>query len=186
MTIRVLAEGWRNRYDRMHRSRARLGRRYERSVDYDDDLYHAVQDAWHLKDWIKSDAAIDQALRDRIVADVENERALRIIADLANCTKHLVLSKKTREGAALSGAGSTVGPLSLSQAIQHRSGQWNVKGPGSGSTYRSRASSKVTRYAVRRGFPVHSSVTADAGAFSALQIEMELPNPTRGVTFFGS
>ena len=55
MTIRVLVEGARNQYDRMHRSRARLRDRYESSVAYDDDFYHALQDAWHLKDWIKND-----------------------------------------------------------------------------------------------------------------------------------
>ena len=110
MTIRVLAEGWRNQYDRMHRSRTRLRGAYRSSIDYDDDFYHAVQDAWHLKDWIKGDAAIDPVLRNRIVGEVEAEWAHRIIADLANCTKHLVLDRKKwiREGAHLAATSSVV------------------------------------------------------------------------------
>jgi hypothetical protein len=108
MTIRVLLEGWRDQYERMRRSRARLNGRYESSLAYDDDFYHAIQDAWHLKDWIGEDAALDQGLRARIGSEVEKNTALRIIADLANCTKHLVLRKTIREGAALKGTSSTV------------------------------------------------------------------------------
>jgi hypothetical protein len=92
VTIRVFNEGYRDQYDRMKRSRARLDGPYQRSVDYEDDFYHAVQDAWHLKDWVKNDAAVvDEAYRKRIAEEAEKILELRIIQDLANCTKHLVL-----------------------------------------------------------------------------------------------
>jgi hypothetical protein len=42
----------------MKRSRTRLASPYQSSIAYDDDFYHAVQDAWHLKDWILEDATL--------------------------------------------------------------------------------------------------------------------------------
>jgi hypothetical protein len=107
MTIRVLVEGWRNQYDRMQRSRDRLTREYQSSLEYDDDFYHVVQDAWHLKDWIAYDDALG-SLRAVISKEVEQVKDLRIIADLASCTKHLVLSKNVREGAEMQSTSSSI------------------------------------------------------------------------------
>ena len=108
MTIRVLEEGWRNQYERMQRSRARLASPYQSSVAYDDDFYHAVQDAWHLKDWIAGDGALGSTLGKAVAMEAESTRELRIVADLANCTKHLVLTKNIREGAAMQSTNSTI------------------------------------------------------------------------------
>ena len=90
MSIRVFDEGWRNQYDRMHRSRVRLDAAHRSSDEYDDAFYHAVQDAWHLKDWIREDTGLPAQLRDDISQQVDENESLGIIADLANCTKHLI------------------------------------------------------------------------------------------------
>ncbi len=58
MTIRVFNEGWRHQYHRMKRSRDRFNAPHQIADEYDDDFYHAIQDTWHLKDWIANDAAL--------------------------------------------------------------------------------------------------------------------------------
>jgi hypothetical protein len=108
MAIRVLAEGWRNQYDRMLRSRAKLDEKYISSLAYDDDFYHATQDIWHLKDWLANDDTVDPTLRSTLVREAEGNTAIGRVADLANCTKHLVLTKRIREGAGLAGANLTL------------------------------------------------------------------------------
>lgn len=102
---RVLLEGWQDQYNRMRRSRARLDA-LSTYPEYDDAFFHAVQDAWHLKDWIQndeSDPAIDRSLHAKIVAEAHTRDAIRIIADLANCTKHLVQRDHPKAGAELDG-----------------------------------------------------------------------------------
>lgn len=94
MTLRVFEEGWRNQYERMRRSRAQLENMHRTSDEFDDAFYHAVQDAWHLKDWIKEDDKLGEQLRSEIINKVESAESLGIVADLANCTKHLVLTKQ--------------------------------------------------------------------------------------------
>jgi hypothetical protein len=108
MTIRVLEEGWRNQYERIQRSRKKLDGPYRSSIPYDDDFYHAVQDAWHLRDWIDEDTALEPRLRRAIFREAGQIRAIRIIADIANCTKHLVLRATIREHAAMTSTNSTV------------------------------------------------------------------------------
>ena len=107
MTIRVFNEGWRHQYHRMKRSRDRFNAPHQIADEYDDDFYHAVQDTWHLKDWIANDAALGP-LGSRIAQEASTIPLLDIIADLANCTKHLVLSKTIRAGAELKNTSSTV------------------------------------------------------------------------------
>lgn len=64
-----------------------------------------MQDCWHLKDWIKNDpsAGIGAAIE----AQVDSYRSLRIAADLANGSKHL-LRHTHREGAHVTSIGVTV------------------------------------------------------------------------------
>ena len=107
MTIRVFNEGWRHQYHRMERSRDRFHAPHQIADEYDDDFYHAVHDTWHLKDWIANDAALGP-LGSRIAQEASTIPLLDIIADLANCTKHLVLTKTIRAGAELKSASSTV------------------------------------------------------------------------------
>jgi len=88
--------GWRAQYDRMQRSYARVTGQYTSSVAYDDDLHHFMQDCWHLKDWIKYDSLA--GIGDSIEGEVHAYKSLRIIADLANGSKHLS-RKQNRAGA---------------------------------------------------------------------------------------
>ena len=69
---------------------------------YEDDLYHFFQDAWHLKDWIKNDPAA-KVKAPNIEKDLEADGAFMITADLANGTKHRVLTieKFIRKGAVI-------------------------------------------------------------------------------------
>ena len=107
MTIRVFNEGWRDQYARMKRSVARFHAPHQFAAEYDDDFYHAVQDMWHLKDWIANDAALGP-LGHTIAHESSTIPLLDIIADLANCTKHLVLTKTIRAGAELKSTSPTV------------------------------------------------------------------------------
>jgi hypothetical protein len=107
MTIRVFNEGWRHQHERMKRSRDRFNAPHQIADEYDDDFYHAIQDTWHLKDWIANDAALG-LLGPRIVQEAATIPLLDIIADLANCTKHLVLTKTIRTGAELKSMSSMV------------------------------------------------------------------------------
>jgi hypothetical protein len=91
----------------MRRSRDRFNAPHEIADEYDDDFYHAIQDTWHLKDWIANDAALGP-LGARIAQEASTIPLLDIIADLANCTKHLLLTKTIRTGAELKGTSSTV------------------------------------------------------------------------------
>ena len=93
---------WRAQYDRMERGYTRLNKPYQSSVDYEDDIQHYFQDCWHLKDWIKNDVNVSQIVRDNIESEVDNHKSLRIVADLANGSKHLSRTKH-REGAYVTG-----------------------------------------------------------------------------------
>jgi hypothetical protein len=95
--IRPDLTGWRAQYDRMMRGFDRLQRPYRQAVDYSDDLQHFFQDCWHLKDWIRNDLAAGCGTS--IEAEVQRLMPLRVVADLANGSKHLALDSRKREGA---------------------------------------------------------------------------------------
>jgi len=88
----MLLEGWRDQFDRMKRSHAALQRVNAGSEDGStaarDVLYHFVQDAWHLKDWLNSDPAAS-AVKADVDRFVESTDALRDCQALCNATKHL-------------------------------------------------------------------------------------------------
>jgi hypothetical protein len=107
MTVRVFNEGWRHQYERMKRSRDRFNAPHQIADEHDDDFYHAIQDTWHLKEWIANDAALG-LLGPRIAQEAATIPLLDIIADLANCTKHLVLTKTIRAGTELKSTSSAV------------------------------------------------------------------------------
>jgi hypothetical protein len=93
-------QGWQEQYRRMIRSYRKLGEEYNNTEVYDDDLYHFLQDAWHLKDWLKNDPAVSQQVRTNVETDVNGVPALRLAADLANGSKHFEL-RSPREGATI-------------------------------------------------------------------------------------
>jgi len=96
---------WQAQYERMVRGRAQVAQPYTSSVAYDDDLQHYFQDCWHLKDWIKNDptAGIGAAVEQ----EVQTHKALRVVADLANGSKHLARHTH-REGAYVTSTNVTV------------------------------------------------------------------------------
>lgn len=58
----AILTGWREQYERMHRSYARFcvtsaGATSVPSAEARDDLIHFLQDAYHLKDWLQHDSA---------------------------------------------------------------------------------------------------------------------------------
>jgi len=117
-----LSEGWRNQYDRMQRSRARLaeaaGPSSIGSDEARDRLYHFFQDAFHLKDWIINDLGWSkmqgskkkltqegQDLEDHITATAPLARC----ADICNGTKHLKLTSPRIKGKPSELTGQNVG-----------------------------------------------------------------------------
>jgi hypothetical protein len=105
MTTKDVLGGWREQYDRMRRthrrfldtyspavdaieSRRGLGSISQPELDMQDAFIHFVQDAWHLKDWLRSDPATS-SLAKTIEADIGQDAYLRMCQDLANATKHL-------------------------------------------------------------------------------------------------
>jgi hypothetical protein len=99
-----LSEGWRDQYERMHRSRARLAEAAgaPSGDDARDMLYDFFQDAYQLKDWIINDLGWytmqgkkkeltqdGQDLESHITATVPLARC----ADICNGTKHLKLDR---------------------------------------------------------------------------------------------
>ena len=99
---------WRSQHDRMERGYTHLNEPYRSSTNYEDDIQHYFQDCWHLKDCIKNDDSVSQSIRQSVEAEVEKHEPLRIIADLANGSKHL--NRHTnREGAYVTGGHLTIG-----------------------------------------------------------------------------
>ncbi|MEV4161412.1 hypothetical protein [Nonomuraea dietziae] len=92
-----LSEGWRDQYERMLRSHARLAETAAPSpldaAEARDRLYHFFQDAYHLKDWLKNDPAVglDAVTKQVLERHITTTPALAMCADLCNGTKHLTL-----------------------------------------------------------------------------------------------
>lgn len=99
----ALSTTWRDQYDRMVRTWTRLrsmasgyGEPYMTADGRGDIFYHFCQDAYHLKDWLINDPAVDIDSRD-IEGLINDSLCLKIVADLANGAKHLTL-KRPRTG----------------------------------------------------------------------------------------
>jgi len=96
MTATILS-GWREQYDRMHRSHKRLltTARGEGALlssdEARDDLVHFFQDAYYLKDWIRNHTPTVIA-KGKLEGLITGDRTLSLCADLCNGTKHLLLT----------------------------------------------------------------------------------------------
>jgi hypothetical protein len=88
-------------FARVERFLARIDRQ-EASDEAADDLWCFFMNCWHLKDWIIHDPTI-KIPAERVKTDVDSYESLRICADLANRTKHLVLTRPAREDAKVVG-----------------------------------------------------------------------------------
>src|SRR5438445_4151431 len=91
---------WKSQFDRLARSLQKVKRADGDTTAQLDDLLSFFQNCWHLKDWIKNDDTLPKATREAIVRDVETTDRLLFCADLANGSKHLVLTNE-RKGARL-------------------------------------------------------------------------------------
>jgi hypothetical protein len=60
---------------------------------FEDILFFACQCIWHLKDWVLNDSAFGARDLKQLKADIHSEKCLLICADLANGSKHLMLSR---------------------------------------------------------------------------------------------
>ena len=72
----------------------------EQFNEMEDFLWAFFQNCWHLNDWIRNDERLDRQLRDAVWADVNASTALKVVADLANGSKHFARSpRRERVGA---------------------------------------------------------------------------------------
>lgn len=94
---------WRAQYQRLIRSRERITQPYKSSVAYNDDLQHYFQDCWHLKDWITNDTSSGISKK-AILCEIRKQKALRVVADLANAAKHLEHKQDNRKWDSWEGA----------------------------------------------------------------------------------
>ena len=91
---------WREQYERTERWYKRFetinsGRVHNVSSDnYVDETYAFFQNCYHLKDWIKHDAFLPDAIRRGVEGFISSERSLRLCADVCNGLKHLELDPK--------------------------------------------------------------------------------------------
>ena len=82
---------------RVRRFGERIRAQNRERVSYEDDLWSFFQNCWHLKDWLKNDPSIPTGIRSCVENDVKAFEALMICADLANRSKHLLLSNARRD-----------------------------------------------------------------------------------------
>lgn len=93
-------------FERVKRYLKRIENQDRDSTEYDDDLWSFFQNCHHLKDWIINDTDIPDEVKGietkvggNIEKFVSNNEELRICADLANRSKHLELTRNSREDA---------------------------------------------------------------------------------------
>jgi hypothetical protein len=67
---------------------------YDEMVEYEDILWAFFQNCWHLKDWIRNDISIPEAVRNSVEEEIKAFENIMICADIANATKHLTRDKK--------------------------------------------------------------------------------------------
>jgi hypothetical protein len=104
----LTTDGWQMQWRRVERGFVKLQKEYNNTELYDDDIYHFFQDAWHLKDWIKNDSSVPKMVHDQIETEVGSKKCLRIAADFANGTKHMLLKWPRSENAQLTGRNVTI------------------------------------------------------------------------------
>src|SRR5262252_10085603 len=91
-----MSERWREQYERLKRWQARL----KEPAPVDDrrlDDYHAFFICcFHLKDWLRADPLLSPTIGPAAEAWLNDVKYLRLCADLANASKHLVIDRKVR------------------------------------------------------------------------------------------
>lgn len=100
MSLTYSFEKARNLFDKMSREASVL----EEDVS-GDKAFNFVVTAYHLKDWIEKDSSVPQAARDDL-RTIRADRHFQICRDLANASKHMVI---TRYQPSTAGASSSNG-----------------------------------------------------------------------------
>jgi len=89
---------YREQYERARRWYARLealdvGRDHTvESDNYVDEVYAFFMNCYHVKDWIRNDPDVPEAVRARVEQYVNSSRPLSLCADICNALKHLTLN----------------------------------------------------------------------------------------------
>ena len=95
---------YREQYDRMKRWWERFknldeGRPHDADSDnYVDEIYAFFINCYHLKDWIRQDNGVAQSVRDNVEEYINQNRSLKLCADICNALKHLLLTRSPRSG----------------------------------------------------------------------------------------
>lgn len=140
-----IMSGWRQQYDRMQRSfenfyRLRAGDEWASGEEALDAVIIFFQQAYSLKDWIKNDSQVPEPIRRSVEVGVNGSSVLTLCADLANGSKHLVLTS-TRTGdlsTALTAQGVTVRPGTIGsrrKSDQARPHLWHLSVESQGQTH---------------------------------------------------
>jgi len=85
-------DSWQEQFERVKRYLQRRQDRGRQRTSYEDDLWSFFRNCRHLKDWIKNDDTLPKDTREAIVDEVHQSGILMICRDLANRSKHLVLT----------------------------------------------------------------------------------------------
>jgi hypothetical protein len=73
------------------------GRRHDQIADnYVDEIYAFFINCYHLKDWIQQDSGIAKETRRSVEEYIDQNRSLKLCADICNALKHVVLTKPPR------------------------------------------------------------------------------------------
>jgi len=91
---------WREQYDRVMRWHARITEATVVDERHLDDLHAFLICCHHLKDWLSADPTLDGAVKRGAQELVRHDEWLRLSADLANGSKHLVLNRWWTSGIA--------------------------------------------------------------------------------------
>jgi hypothetical protein len=83
----------RQHMERIKRSFARIQSQGADDQSHDD-LMHFFEDCWHLKDYAKACLPNDQ--QKQLETEIDNYQHLKIVADIANRSKHAILTKNVR------------------------------------------------------------------------------------------
>lgn len=87
---------WREKYDRLKRWQARLMEERPIRESLGDDLYAFFECCYHLKDWLRNDSSLDPSMGRDAEALINSAPCLKICADIANGSKHLVRNRPAR------------------------------------------------------------------------------------------
>ena len=80
-------------WERINRWLGRVEGKPDEQADYVDFLWALFQNCWNFKEWVKNDPATPALAKNQIEKDIDSYESLRICADLANGSKHLVRTR---------------------------------------------------------------------------------------------